>query len=173
MNFFSAQGKNKGNRRNIRCRWPFFFLHINRMERLRICSLTPHSPWSPKANPHHTDSYKLPYGHYYFCSFHQGFWCCLRQQNTVHIEKSWLITLLWHAQASFVPHRWMLILSILEEAARSGERRKENNAAVHSLVRWQRQLSSAALTQLTHEKTQMLKNSPQLFFSHSSWWLLL
>lgn len=96
------------------------------MEGLLICSLTPHSPWSPKAIPHHTDSYKIPYGNYYFCSFHEGFWCCLRLQNTVHIQKSWLIILLWHAQASFVPPWWMLILSILEERVRSGESKKGN-----------------------------------------------
>lgn len=80
---------------------------------------------------------------------------------------------LWHAQASFVPPppRWMLILSILEEQVRSGESRKGNKAAVRSLVRWQRQLGSAALTQITHQKAQMLNKAAKLFFSRGSWCL--
>lgn len=83
----------------------------------------------------------------------------------VHIQKSWHIILLWHAQASFVPPRWMLILSILEEQVRSGASRKGNSAAVHRPGRWQRQLSSAALTQIPHEKAQMLnRNDPFLPF---------
>lgn len=63
----------------------------------------------------------------------------------------------------FCTPRRMLILSILEEQVRSGGGRKGNNAAVHSLVRWQRQLSSAALTQITHEKAQMLNRNYSFF----------
>lgn len=69
------------------------------------------------------------------------------------------------------PPRWMLILSILEEQVRSGESRKGNKAAVRSLVRWQRQLGSAALTQITHQKAQMLNKAAKLFFSRGSWCL--